>query len=125
MTHGLETLAKLNREAIADAIPTLSEGVKVIAAERKRQIDIERFTPIMDDHQTSSQLANAAACYAMPSIVRHLRVGDSSLFEHLWPFDMVWWKPSPARRIRELAKAGALIAAEIERLQRIEAKSGT
>ena len=29
-----------------------------------------------------------------------------------------WWKPTPKNRVRELVKAGALIAAEIDRLQR-------
>ena len=33
-----------------------------------------------------------------------------------WPWNVVWWKPTPDDRIRELAKAGALIAAEIDRL---------
>jgi hypothetical protein len=32
----------------------------------------------------------------------------------------VWYKPSPENRIRELEKAGALIAAEIDRLLRLE-----
>jgi hypothetical protein len=35
----------------------------------------------------------------------------------LWPWDPSWWKPSPDP-IRNLVKAGALIAAEIDRLQR-------
>ena len=37
----------------------------------------------------------------------------------MFPFSSVWWKPSPENRIKELAKAGALIAAEIDRLQRL------
>lgn len=37
-----------------------------------------------------------------------------------WPWHPKWWKPTPDDRIRELAKAGALIAAEIDRLQRME-----
>jgi hypothetical protein len=35
-----------------------------------------------------------------------------------WPWDQDWWKPSPDP-IRNLVKAGALIAAEIDRLQRL------
>jgi hypothetical protein len=35
-----------------------------------------------------------------------------------WPWDRAWWKPSPNNRIRDMEKAGALIAAEIDRLQR-------
>lgn len=37
-----------------------------------------------------------------------------------WPFDASWWKPSNDP-IRNLIKAGALIAAEIDRLQRLAA----
>jgi hypothetical protein len=33
------------------------------------------------------------------------------------------WKPTPGNRIRELEKAGALIAAEIDRLSRLEGKN--
>lgn len=33
-----------------------------------------------------------------------------------WPWDEMLWKPTPDDRIRELAKAGALIATEIDRL---------
>jgi hypothetical protein len=35
-----------------------------------------------------------------------------------WPWDYDWWKPSDDP-IRNLTKAGALIAAEIDRLNRL------
>jgi hypothetical protein len=35
---------------------------------------------------------------------------------------MSWYKPSKDDRIRELEKAGALVAAEIDRLLRLEGK---
>ena len=37
-------------------------------------------------------------------------------FHIMWPWEANWWKPTPEDRIKELAKAGALIAAEIDRL---------
>ena len=43
--------------------------------------------------------------------------GFAPLIEY-WPWDMKWWKPSDEDPIRNLVKAGALIAAEIDRLQR-------
>ena len=45
------------------------------------------------------------------------RWGDDNWL-HFWPFDLKWLKRTPKKRIKELAKAGALIAAEIDRLQR-------
>jgi hypothetical protein len=33
-----------------------------------------------------------------------------------WPWAERFWKPTPDDRVRELVKAGALIAAEIDRL---------
>jgi len=36
------------------------------------------------------------------------------------PFDEEWWKPSPDDPVWQLVKAGALIAAEIDRLRRKE-----
>jgi hypothetical protein len=40
----------------------------------------------------------------------------------LWPWADTWYSPSPDNRIHELEKAGALIAAEIDRLLRLENK---
>jgi len=39
-----------------------------------------------------------------------------------WPWEDRFWKPTPNDRVRELVKAGALIAAEIDRVQRLENK---
>lgn len=50
---------------------------------------------------------------------RHARGGDSIL--RAWPWEARFWKPCPDDRARELVKAGALIAAEIDRLQRAAA----
>ena len=37
-----------------------------------------------------------------------------------WPFSPDSWKPTPGDRKRELAKAGALIAAELDRMLEAE-----
>ena len=119
MTHGLETMARLNREAIERHVTKPTTAIELIADERARQINVEGFSNTSDDYQTNGQLAVAAACYATPRLTRHSAIADyTSIFETLWPFKMDWWKPTPEDRIRELTKAGALIVAEIERLQR-------
>ena len=101
-------------------------GVERIAAERKRQTEKESWTAKHDDQWDDGELAKAAACYAMTEVTRKLPIGNIkvSVREMLWPFGWVYWKPTPDNRIRELEKAGALIAAEIDRLLRTEGQNG-
>ena len=94
-----------------------------IAAERRRQIEAEGWTPEHDDEHRAGALATAAACYAAPETVFYgmSRAGPAYQtfisYEPAWPWADMWWKPSGDRR-RDLVKAGALIVAEIERLDR-------
>ncbi|WP_417744780.1 hypothetical protein [Rosistilla oblonga] len=94
-------------------------GVEVIAAERERQVEVGGWTAEHDDAKKKGELANAAACYAMERRDRDRVIWDSPSRVILWPWHSALWKPNPLNRIRELAKAGALIAAEIDRLNRI------
>lgn len=99
----------------------LTTGSKLIAKERQRQIEKEGWTPEHDAEHTQEELSTAASCYAMPGDDR-LYVGD---VPENWPWDSKWWKPADCEfstddnykeeRVKELAKAGALIAAEIDR----------
>ncbi len=96
----------------------MKTGIQLIAAERRRQVSKEHWTPEHDDAHAADELAKAAACYAMPD---RNRVNPRVVtFARLWPWSLPWWKPTPDKRVRELAKAGALIAAEIDRIQRRE-----
>lgn len=92
----------------------MKTGIELIAEERQRQVELEGFTAERDQEYEHDELAWAAATYALPSNA------NTPNFKriHLWPWDKSWWKPSPDERVRELAKAGALIAAEIDRLQK-------
>jgi hypothetical protein len=83
-----------------------NKAIEDIANERQRQIEAEGWTPEHDDQHSSGELADAAACYAR-----------GKQMSAVWPWDEKWWKPGPDRR-RQLVKAGALIVAEIERLDR-------
>lgn len=98
-------------------------GADLIAAERQRQIDKEGWTPEHDASHLGETLAIAAACYAMPAALREhepvwSRGQGWQRFRHprLWPWASSYWKPTPDDRVRELVKAGGLIAAEIDRL---------
>lgn len=95
-------------------------AIELIKQERERQISVEGWTHEHDDTHANGELACAAFCYAFPPMFRHSeRFRNRGSDEpHYWPWLMEWWKPTPNDRIRELVKAGALIVAEIERLQR-------
>lgn len=101
--------------AFAAGLMPVGDGVAAIAAERRRQIEVEGWTPEHDGQHKRGELARAAACYAIAYDLGSER-------ELLWPWAEDWWKP--ADRIRDLEKAGALIAAEIDRLKRAAARAG-
>jgi len=97
-------------------------GVELIAEERERQISDEGWTHAHDDEHDDEAMALAARCYACPPGIYERRFEDprDGTPPIGWPWASPWWKPSPDDRIRDLVKAGALIAAEIDRLQRTQ-----
>lgn len=98
-------------------------GVELIAAERERQVSVEGWTPEHDDDHDMGEMAAAAMCYAELCVDDEIvEVDSTDLFFSWWPWDMEWWKPSDVP-IRNLVKAGALLAAEIDRLQRAKEKA--
>ncbi len=86
-------------------------GIDLIREERQRQMIEEGWTADHDDEHDTHELAKAAMAYISQARGAWL-VADA-----YWPWDESWWKPSDDP-IRNLVKAGALIAAEIDRLQR-------
>lgn len=124
-------------------------GMKLIAEERMRQVRVEHFDAHHDDKVNASgkTLPLAAACYAA-SAAGILVLVDGAPDNHrvraieapdLWPWDKRWDKrpdkpadpddpleagglASREDRIRALVKAGALCAAEVDRLLREEAR---
>jgi len=112
------------REAIFDAARdgierARAEGLPAAArdvlAERRRQIEAEGWTPEHDDQWYCGEIAEAAASYAMASTYYHADPYVAVL--SIWPWSRSWLKPTNRRR--DLVKAGALILAEIERLDRL------
>ena len=101
-----------------------------IAAERQRQRDVEGWSEQHDDAHTRGEIAEAAAAYAVRAsgndevyaalgrrpLHAKSNAGWVTLSGLLWPWDRKWWKPTNRRQ--DLVKAGALIVAEIERLDR-------
>ena len=102
-------------------------ALRHVILERARQVELEKWNAAHDDNHEPGELARAAACYAatafgpvsenqLPTVDGDGEPGSEPV---LWPWDSDWWKPGRARR--DLVKAGALILAELERLDREEA----
>lgn len=89
---------------------TVSAAAADVLAERQRQVTAKGWTPEHDDEYQHCEMAVAAACYIMADDDPRADVPE------LWPWPSEWWKPTDVRR--DLVKAGALILAEIERLDR-------
>ena len=104
----------LRKEARPGA-QTGSSGALAISTERARQRSEEGWTEDHDDEHCNGELVKAAVTYALAAISR---VDDG-----LWPWSPEWFKP--AGQYRMLVKAGALIAAELDRLERVESMDRT
>lgn len=91
-------------------------GVQLIAAERTRQIEDEGWDAQHDDSHSNGQLAAASICYTEQAAMGMPMTRRCNV-PRAWPWGHDWWKPADDQ-VRNLVKAGALIAAEIDRLQR-------
>lgn len=91
-------------------------GAQLIAAERQRQIEVEGWSSENDDQYENDELLHAAAVYMSATSAY-----GSPLEDVAWPWDPEWFKPgTPVDKVRCLTKAGAILAAEIDRLKRVE-----
>ena len=102
----------------------LTKATVDILSERQRQAKV--YTPEHDDAQVQGQLSRAAAAYAVASTsaiyeddkVRPTKWDHSYIpnVDRLWPWNWTYWKPKDRRH--DLVRAGALILAELERIDR-------
>ena len=105
-------------------------GCDLIVAERLRQIKKEKWNANHDDEHRRMEMSRAAAAYLLNVWERSkLQEGVaeryvlSAAVNVLWPWEDMWWKPADDP-VRTLVKAGALIAAEIDRLNRLHIENG-
>jgi hypothetical protein len=108
---------ELSTETVDKPVNRMSDAAHDVLSERERQVSEEKCTTDHDDGYGDGQLANAAAWYALVPNVRESLQHDTRGF---WPWPKNSFK-APTRR-RSLVKAGALILAEIERLDRSESR---
>lgn len=86
----------------------VDNGALQITIERRRQIVVEGYDKAHDHLESVDALSMAAASYAIVDM-------DEQQSKAWWPWQSVHYKPKD--RLRNLVRAGALIAAAIDRLQ--------
>lgn len=117
----VDALQNRVEEILAD-LGDRNDGAQLIVDERDRQIVEEGWTPEHDAEHDEGALTAAALAYTQHAAlqVHNAPLAASEEFREppdVWPWGDSWWKPSDYP-VRNLAKAGALIAAEIDRLHR-------
>ncbi|HHG4367704.1 TPA: hypothetical protein ACWV9N_001054 [Pseudomonas aeruginosa] len=111
LDYALAKISKLESRWPGKEVPQAWHDVQ---AERCRQNNAEGWTPEHDDLYCAAELPRAAAAYILS--------GANDEAPAIWPFVAKWWKPRDARA--NYVRAGALILAEIERLDRAAASQG-
>lgn len=101
-------LRAISADVLTQAQHSMPKAWLDVQAERRRQITAEGWTPEHDDLYCAAELPRAAAAYILS--------GANDEAPAIWPFSAKWWKPRDARA--NYMRAGALILAEIERLDR-------
>lgn len=116
--------------------------INLILEERERQITKEGYSAAHDDSYFLEELARAASSYCIAGAARashgnycirsaqfHFKVDRMGLdisvdldkiAERVWPFDKKYYKPKSHKE--NLIRAAAFIVAELERLERADAK---
>lgn len=105
------TLDILPNYAFKEVCLKKAEGADLIREERKRQIQEEGYDATFDRHHTPQVLARAAVSYALQNDGSKLIVDAGT---QLWPWSPNVFKAKDQKR--NLVRAGALIAAAIDRL---------
>ncbi|CCH54463.1 hypothetical protein BN8_03635 [Fibrisoma limi BUZ 3] len=106
----------------------MKTGIELIAKEREEHTTKHEWTPEHDDQQDQSQLATAAVAVLLMDTHVDIWVGSGETAFSVWPWKEIdpWFiNIQKKSRIDQLAVAGSLIAAEIDRLQRLSAKEAT
>lgn len=95
-----------------------SSGAYRIFVERSRQTEVEGWTAEHDAEHDTCELSAASVAYIHHAVGQANGIcwpEDEPPVPAGWPWHRDWWKPSDDP-VRDLEKAGALIAAEIDRL---------
>ena len=116
-------LAKLREMGLV--VDTLSQGALDAINERRRQVEVEGYTPEHDDAHDRGELAGAAAAYAAYRSqvgIWQGSLGARRVAVELWPWPSEG-SYKPKGRYDDLKRAAAFLIAEMDRLNRIGGRS--
>lgn len=106
----------------------MNKYAQLMAEERERQISEEGWSPEHDDEHVNGELANVAACFSATNELYLYSKHSDGLHNmtacHLYPWEDKYYKKASKNRKQQLIVAGALIIAELERLERAEVQNG-
>lgn len=98
-------------------------GAEMIAVERDRQKSKEGWDKNHDACHNKFEMTKTAICYAASAanieVFQKVQYGNGTMYKDPWPFDCCQDKRNKHELLKKLAIAGALIAAEIDRLKDI------
>lgn len=100
----------------------MTRAARDVLAERRRQVTAEGFSVAHDDAHADLSLGMAAALYAAPRDDLKIASFDDNgvRLADPWPWSKRWDKRQAHKRRKRLVIAGALILAEVERLDRLQ-----
>ena len=84
-----------------------AKGADLICQERRRQIEVKGYNAYHDFREPLNHLVAGGISYAICDI-------DEECASAWWPWELDQWKPKD--RMRNLIRAGALIAAAIDKM---------
>jgi hypothetical protein len=101
----------------------VSYGLQVVKTERLRQVSQHDWTPEWDDQYVNGELGIYATYWLTPEWQDFTREALKDYLQTLGSpgWEDEWFKYDERTPEQRLARAGALIAAEITRLQRLQA----
>jgi len=98
-------------------------GIELIAEKVRTNREHKGYTAAHDDGHAHGELIIAAECYLGRAGLQvhfdNVDIESKTEPPGAWPFEPAAWKPSDDP-VRNLVHAGALIATEIDRLQRLK-----
>ncbi len=113
LTDDQEGTGDMTQEPFTLVIEGITTGAGMIVEERRRQVEEEGYGPRHDGGLPRGDLITAALAYAQAA----LAPGDAHAVQDAlldwWPWATDAWRPT-GDAVRDLVKAGALIAAAID-----------